>query len=261
MAVNNSETAQTATFPTFNPKGVFKLLYGDSAKILRSARSDGSITVTVPPLSTVVYEGSGKIANSKAAPAVTLNAVAPSLETRSRMQVTASVNGSSFYEVTFQARIGAGEWTNIGTDDNAPYRVFHDVSSLTRGTPLQYRAIVLDNRDHTATSTVQTTAVPSPAIRITSPAADSTVRGLVAVKATTDPERAAQSVTFERRIAGGAWTAIGTDTSSPEYTVTDDLRPLGLEAGTVVEYRAILSEPGQAPVVSDVRNGDGRRCL
>lgn len=253
VAVNNSETEQTAMFPTFNPKGVFKLLYGDGSKILRSARADGSITVTVPPLSTVVYESSGKIVNSKAAPAVTLGAVAPSEETRGRMEVTASVGGSSFYEVTFQARVGGGDWTNIGTDDNAPYRVFHDVSSLTPGTPLQYRAVVLDNRDHTAKSAVRTTAVPSPSITLTEPAADSAVRGLVSVTAATDPERASQSVAFERRIDGGEWTAIGTDTSSPEYTVTDDLRSLGLESGTVIEYRAVLSEPGQAPVVSEAR--------
>ena len=36
--------------------------------------------------------------------------------------------GSSFYEVTFYAKVGNGRWRSIGTDDTAPYRVFHDVS-------------------------------------------------------------------------------------------------------------------------------------
>jgi alpha-amylase len=253
VALNNSGTAQTATFPTFNPKGDFKLLYGQGARKLRGAGSDGSITVTVPPLSTVVYEATGKIAKSKAAPSVTLGSLAPSPAARSRMELTASVSGASFYEVTFQARVDGGEWTSIGTDDNFPYRVFHDVSSLTPGTPLSYRAVVLDNKGHTSTSPTQTSAVPAPTITITSPAADGTVRGIVAVRAETDPERASQSVTFQRRIAGGEWTDIGTDSSSPAYTVRDDVGSLGLAVGTVIDYRAILEEPDQEPVVSAVR--------
>ena len=35
-------------------------------------------------------------------------------------------------------------WQPLGTDDNAPYRVFHDVSDLPVGTPLEYRAVVKD---------------------------------------------------------------------------------------------------------------------
>ena len=46
------------------------------------------------------------------------------------MHVAADVGGSSFYEVTFQAKVGDGGWRSIGTDDTAPYQVFHDVSGL-----------------------------------------------------------------------------------------------------------------------------------
>ena len=41
--------------------------------------------------------------------------------------------GSSFYEVTFQRRIGSGAWRTIGVDDSAPYRVFDDTSYLRPG--------------------------------------------------------------------------------------------------------------------------------
>jgi hypothetical protein len=47
------------------------------------------------------------------------------------MHVAATVAGSSFYEVTFQRRVGHGPWRSIGTDDSAPYQVFDDVSTLT----------------------------------------------------------------------------------------------------------------------------------
>jgi hypothetical protein len=32
----------------------------------------------------------------------------------------------------------------LGTDDNAPYRVFHDVTGIAKGTVLEYRAVVRD---------------------------------------------------------------------------------------------------------------------
>ena len=63
-----------------------------------------------------------------------------------------------------------------------------------------------------------------------------------------DPERATQSVLFQRSVSGGAWTDLGTDTSSPVYTVTDDVRDLPL--GTSVSYRATLIEPGSPRVTS-----------
>ena len=46
----------------------------------------------------------------------------------------ADVGGDSFDEVTFLAKVGHGGWQDIGTDDNAPYRVFHDVADVAPGT-------------------------------------------------------------------------------------------------------------------------------
>ena len=57
-----------------------------------------------------------------------------------------------------------------------------------------------------------------------------------------DPERPLQSVEFQRSVAGGPWTSLGTDSSAPAYTATDDVSALPL--GTSVRYRAILSEHG-----------------
>ena len=33
---------------------------------------------------------------------------------------------------------------HLGTDDNAPFRVFHDVSGMPLGSVLEYRAVVKD---------------------------------------------------------------------------------------------------------------------
>ena len=90
-------------------------------------------------------------------------------------------------------------------------------------------------------------------LTIEAPAEGSNVRGTVEVRAVADPERGTHVVGFERRVGDGEWTPIGTDESSPVYTVFDDLSTLGLAAGTVVAYRATLTEPDGTTVTSDVR--------
>ncbi|HET8558967.1 MAG TPA: alpha-amylase family glycosyl hydrolase, partial [Marmoricola sp.] len=243
VALNNSEQTARAAVPTYIRRGAFGHVYGDGPGVLRT--DVGSrLPVTVPPLSAVVYESRGRIPRSPAAPAISLAAPQPAGVSHGRMHVRADVAGSSFDEVTFQARVGDAAWQTIGTDDNAPYQVFHDTSDLATGTPVAYRAVVLDNAGHARMSNTRSTRVSAPALTITSPADGGTVSSIdpVTVSATVDPERATDTVRFERSVAGGPWQALGTDSSSPVYSVTDDVSDLPV--GTAVRYRAVLSEPG-----------------
>ena len=59
-------------------------------------------------------------------------------------------------EVTFAVREGDGDYVPIGTDDNAPYRVFYDASDLrgNEDTTLSFRAIVNDLSGHLAADQV-----------------------------------------------------------------------------------------------------------
>ncbi|MFE5837191.1 alpha-amylase family glycosyl hydrolase [Arthrobacter sp. NPDC056493] len=257
VALNNSEKPQTAAVPTYIAKRNYRLLYGDAAKNSRTS-ADGKLTVTVPPLSAVVYQSSGRIPREKAALAVTLQApvsaaaaAGTSAGDNGRIQVTADVDGTSFYEVTFEARTPGGKWERVGTDDTAPYRVFHDVSGLNPGAAVEYRAVVLNNAGRTSVSTSRSAVVPDPVLTIQQPAEGSTVQGNVELVATADPEKASHVVRFERSIAGGPWTPIGSeDDSSPAYTVADDLAALDLADGTEVRYRAKLDGSN---VMSNVR--------
>jgi hypothetical protein len=170
---------------------------------------------------------------------------------RDRLEVRADVAGDSFYEVTFLAKVGGGPWQDIGTDDNAPYRVFQDVSDVAPGTTIQYRAVVLDNAHHTRSSAVRSSTVAPPAITLEAPNEGQRVRGTVEVRATATPEHSNYVVTFERSVDGGAFTPVGTDDSSPVYTVFDDTSSLA--DGAHVTYRAVLTyAPGQS-VTSDTR--------
>ena len=156
-----------------------------------------------------------------------------------RVEVAASVGGSSLYEVSFEAKVN-GRWRQIGTDDNAPYRVFHDTSTMDPGTTVEYRAVVLDNGNHTRASNTVRGRVPAPRLTIEAPVEGGGVRGTVEVRASADPEKPSHVVSFERSVAGGQWTAIGRDSTSPAYTVFDDLSALNLAPGTTVAYRASL---------------------
>jgi glycosidase len=253
VALNNSTSPQSAAVATFIANGGFTKVYGAGAGSLTSNGSR-NLTVTVPPLSTVVYESTGRIPASKVAPHISLATPTPTDVARGRTEVRADVAGSSFYEVTFQAKVGKGHWQAIGTDDTAPYRVFHDTSSYATGTRLTYRAVVLDNAGHTRQSGVATSSVPAPKVTIDSPAEGSGVRDLVTVQATVDPEKASHVVRIQRQVEGeSGWTTVGTDSSSPVYTAVDSLASLNLAVGTLVHYRAVLQAADGATAVSATR--------
>jgi alpha-amylase len=241
VAVNNSESAQTALVPTWAARGWFEMVYGNGASSARSG-SDKRLQVTVPALSTVVYKADRKLARSKRAPQLSLTTPA---EARDRLEVRANVSGDSFYEVTFKAKVGRGRWKAIGTDDTAPYRVFQDVADYKPGTRIKYKAVVLDNAGHTRKSRTASSRVAAPSITLEAPNDNGRVRGEVEVRAVTVPEHPWYSVQFQRSVDGGAWSNIGSpDTSSPVYTVFDTTT--GLPDNAVISYRAVLTyAPGR----------------
>jgi alpha-amylase len=251
VALNNSEQAVTTKVPTYLDGTKMRRVYGTGDPTAPLDRQ-GRVTVTVPALSTVVYTSVGQIPRSARAPRITLAKPVPAAASNGRMHVRATVHGSSFYEVTFQRRIGdSGRWQTIGVDDSAPYQVFHDTAAqLLPGEKVSYRAAVLDNAGHTRGSEIEKVRVPARRLTVVAPADGGTVTDIdpVTVSATVDPELPTQSVKFQRSVEGGPWTDLGTDSSSPVYVATDDVEDLPV--GTSVRYRAILSEQGLPTVTS-----------
>jgi alpha-amylase len=248
VASNNSTQTQTAAVPTYMRRTAFRLQYGSGPSWVTTGR-DKRLGVTVGPLSTVVYRATRRLERSRSAPAI---ALADPGALRDRAEVRADVAGDGFVEVTFLARVGNGRWTSIGTDDNAPYRVFHDVADVAPGTVVQYRAVVLDNAGHARGSAIRSGTVSPPAIALEAPNEGGRVRGRVEVRATATPEHPNYRVTFFRQVGAGPFTAIGTDDSSPTYTAFDDTA--GVPNGSTVRYKAVLTYAPGRTVESDTRS-------
>jgi hypothetical protein len=66
-----------------------------------------------------------------------------------RAEIRAAAPANTPVQASFAFRpVGTSDWQQLGTDDNAPYRVFHDVSALPKGSLIEYRTVLKDNAGH-----------------------------------------------------------------------------------------------------------------
>ncbi|HEU5101093.1 MAG TPA: alpha-amylase family glycosyl hydrolase [Roseiflexaceae bacterium] len=149
VALNNAATAQTATFKTYLPNTKYAAVYpAGAAALTTSAQAD--LTVDVPALSFAIYKATRPLPALKTVPGITISAPAQNQPVTGRVEVAAQLEADRFAEVTFAVKVGgAPNYTVIGTDNNAPYRVFYDVGALPAGTDLSFKAIVNDVTDDT----------------------------------------------------------------------------------------------------------------
>ena len=168
VAANNSSSAASATFPTWSKgNGVVFTPVSGTHKAVKPA-ADGSVKVTVPPLTVSIWRANKAINTAGAAPTVDLS-TGVAATVAGRAEISADVSASTFAQTTFLYRpVGTTPWRTIGTDDNAPFRVFHDVAGMPLGSVLEYRAVVRDAAgrvaaDGTWASVVTDKAPPAPA--------------------------------------------------------------------------------------------------
>ncbi len=140
VALNNSEAAASATFRTDSPSTSFTEIWPGGGPAF-TADATGDMTVDIPALAARVYRADGGVAVPPAAPVVTMTAPAAGAEVSDRVEVGADLSLPGFTEVTFAVSVDSAPYAPIGTDDNAPYRVFHDVSQYPAGTTLEFKAI------------------------------------------------------------------------------------------------------------------------
>jgi pullulanase-type alpha-1,6-glucosidase len=154
VALNNATTAQTAPIPTFAANADYGQIWPAGGTLRTDAAA--RLTVTVPPLSAVVLKAAAPVPAPAGAPGITLTPPAAGSAVKGSIEVGADVTGGGFDQVTFLAKpAGASAWQRLGTDDNAPYRVFYDVSGLPTGSTVELKAVVRDSAGHLNADKIQ----------------------------------------------------------------------------------------------------------
>ncbi len=144
VVANNAGTPMTAAFDTFTNNGRFQSIYGGGSAV--RADQQGAVTVQVPAMSVRVFRADRAMSAVSGAPSAGF--VSPQMgdAVAGRAEVRVAAPDDEFAQATLAYRVvGTSEWLMLGTDDNAPYRVFHDVSGLAKGTLVEYRAVVEDS--------------------------------------------------------------------------------------------------------------------
>ncbi|MCF6377484.1 alpha-amylase [Nocardioides KLBMP 9356] len=154
VALNNDTAAHSATIPTFAPGTTYREVYalgqggGSAAKgAPGSVHSDdeGRVDVSVPALGVRVWRADRPIPRSRTAPRPTFESPTAGGIVGGRAEIGVGLPGDELTQITFAWRpVGGTDWRTLGTDDNAPYRVFHDVRDLPEGTLVEYRAVARD---------------------------------------------------------------------------------------------------------------------
>ncbi|MER5277111.1 pullulanase-type alpha-1,6-glucosidase [Streptomyces sp. NPDC002809] len=159
VATNNGTAAKTVELSTESAGMDFRTLYGGSGTVRSGA--DKKITVTVPALSSIVLRAAKTLNAPAAKPSITLKA--PAAGATGTVELTADVDGGSLNRVVFAAQTGNGKWTTLGTADHAPYKVTQTIGDTTAaGTPLRYKAVVVDRSGRTASALAASTAGQAP---------------------------------------------------------------------------------------------------
>ncbi|MFI6468776.1 pullulanase-type alpha-1,6-glucosidase [Streptomyces sp. NPDC050516] len=157
VAVNNATEPKTVSVPTGSADADFRVLYGGSGTV-RSG-SDATVEVTVPALSSLVLRAAAPLPAPAAKPSITLKAPAPGAT--GTVEISADVSGGQLDRVVFAAQSGNGKWQTLGSADHAPYKVTQYLD-LAAGTPVRYKAVVVDSAGRTASALASTTAGQNP---------------------------------------------------------------------------------------------------
>ncbi|MER5897718.1 pullulanase-type alpha-1,6-glucosidase [Streptomyces sp. NPDC001876] len=159
VATNNGGEAKTVELATGSAGMNFRTLYGGSGAVRSGA--DKKVKVTVPALSSVVLRADKTVGSPATKPSLTLKA--PAAGATGTVEITADVDGGQLNRVVFAAQTGNGKWRTLGSADHAPYKVTqHLDDSVKAGTPLRYKAVVVDRAGRTASALATTTAGQAP---------------------------------------------------------------------------------------------------
>ncbi|MCM2579390.1 pullulanase-type alpha-1,6-glucosidase [Streptomyces sp. MTZ3.1] len=160
VAVNNATEAKSVDVPVGSAAGTaFEGLYGDEGTV--RAGADRKVTVEVPALSAVVLKAGKRLPEPSVKPSIEVKA--PEAGATGTVEIAADVDGGGLNRVVFAAQTGNGPWRVLGSADHAPYKVTQHLPDRVRaGTPLRYKAVVVDSAGRRAGALASSTAGQAP---------------------------------------------------------------------------------------------------
>jgi hypothetical protein len=157
---NSGETAQEVKFNVSTSGSKWTPILGTA---LSSSVSGANLTVKVGATSYVVLKAATKF-KAKLAPAVTLNAPRSDFAMDYLLEISSTVKGDEYNQVTYLVREAGKNWVNIGTSDHRTvkgdiaaaglYRVFLEPRNYANGTNLEFVSIVKNAANKTAVSKI-----------------------------------------------------------------------------------------------------------
>jgi Alpha amylase, catalytic domain len=150
-ALNAGTVPAHASVRTATPSSLWQPLLGASGG---TSAANGSLALTVPPLSTVLLRADDRIpVAALRAPAL---AVGPD-DLTEWLRLRATVSGIAPVSVAFGVRpASGGAWKRVAVDDTPPYRAFLEPGAYRRGARLQAVAVVRALDGRTAVSRLAT---------------------------------------------------------------------------------------------------------
>lgn len=158
VVFNAGDVAQEVKFGVSTVGAKWTPILGST---ISSSVSGTNLTVKVAPTSYVVLKAATKFV-AKLAPAVILNAPRSDFAMDYLLELSSTVKGDEYNQVTYLVREIGKSWVNIGTSDHRTvkgdtavaglYRVFLEPRNYTNGTNLEFVSIVKNAANKTAVS-------------------------------------------------------------------------------------------------------------
>jgi glycosidase len=158
VVFNAGDVAQEVKFGVSTLGAKWNPILGSA---ISSSVTGGNLSVKVGPTSYVVLKAATKFV-AKLAPAVTLNAPRPDFAMDYLLELSSTVKGDEYNQVTYLVRETGKSWVNIGTSDHRTvkgdtavaglYRVFFEPRSYANGTNLEFVSIAKNAANKTAVS-------------------------------------------------------------------------------------------------------------
>jgi alpha-amylase len=143
VVVNGGENRTPATFRTISPGATFSSIRGPGIEV--TATSNGTVTVSMEPLTTVVLRADRPISNPEANPAVTIVKPAAGAQLPTfRYRIEAELADERYAEVSFAVTVDGAEPIYLGTDDAAPYQIYWDNSAFADGSRVEFITTAVD---------------------------------------------------------------------------------------------------------------------